>query len=148
MFVWLGGFLSGWFFHENNKDGKNKQETNRYALGLAVGGEPLQKITLPTTESKITAAIWANLDDLILTGHENGECKQFEMKVSHLRSGVIGAEKHSYKQKRTCVNIYEQGATLLEMQMTPQWLQVPLLKCKGGLLLIYPVVWLTVGAPL
>eukprot|EP00745_Piridium_sociabile_P000892 TRINITY_DN105586_c0_g1_i2.p1 TRINITY_DN105586_c0_g1~~TRINITY_DN105586_c0_g1_i2.p1 ORF type:complete len:328 (+),score=86.95 TRINITY_DN105586_c0_g1_i2:106-1089(+) len=44
-------------------------------------GEPLQRITLPTTETKITSAVWANLEDTILTGHENGECRQYEVKT-------------------------------------------------------------------
>ncbi|XP_076472910.1 eukaryotic translation initiation factor 3 subunit I-like [Babylonia areolata] len=49
-----------------------------------LNGEPLQRITLPTTEAKITSAVWADLDDLILTGHENGECKQFEVKTGDM----------------------------------------------------------------
>ena len=54
------------------------------SLIWAASGEPLQKISQPTNEAKITSAIWANLEDMILTGHENGECKQFEVKVGQV----------------------------------------------------------------
>jgi hypothetical protein len=48
-----------------------------------VSGDPLQKITISQVDSKITSAIWAGLDEMILTGHENGELRQYDMKVSY-----------------------------------------------------------------
>nr|KAG5687282.1 hypothetical protein BaRGS_001947 [Batillaria attramentaria] len=56
--------------------------------------EPLQRVTFPTTEPKITSAIWGGLEDFILTGHENGEVNQFEFKSGE----KIASEKPHNKQ--------------------------------------------------
>lgn len=49
-----------------------------------LSGEPLQKITIPASDTKITSAIWAGLDETIITGHENGDLKQWEMKTGDM----------------------------------------------------------------
>lgn len=57
-----------------------------------LSGDPLQKITIPTSESKITSAVWCGLDEMILTGHENGDCRQYEMKSGEV---LNSAKAHS-----------------------------------------------------
>lgn len=59
-----------------------------------LSGEPQQKITIPTSEPKITSAIWCGLDEVIITGHENGECRQYEMKSTEL----LNSNKEHTKQ--------------------------------------------------
>jgi len=58
-----------------------------------LSGDPLQKTSLPTSEAKITSAIWAGLDDIILTGHENGELRQYEMKTGDMLRSTKGHNK-------------------------------------------------------
>lgn len=48
---------------------------------MTESGEPSQRVALPTSDAKITSAIWGGLEDFILTGHENGEVCQFDVKV-------------------------------------------------------------------
>jgi len=40
--------------------------------------EPAKSI--PMAKSKVTAALWSHLDDFIVTGHENGEICQFDLR--------------------------------------------------------------------
>ncbi|PVD32708.1 hypothetical protein C0Q70_08153 [Pomacea canaliculata] len=57
-------------------------------------GEPSQRVALPTSDAKITSAIWGGLEDFILTGHENGEVCQFDVKTGE----KIASEKGHNKQ--------------------------------------------------
>lgn len=36
------------------------------------------KITIPRTQSKITAAVWGALDEFLIFGHEGGELTQWD----------------------------------------------------------------------
>ena len=47
----------------------------------AVSGSPMMTIPIDPAQSKITSAIWGPHDEFILTGHENGEINQFDIKV-------------------------------------------------------------------
>jgi len=47
-------------------------------------GEPMTKITIPQDQTKITSAVWSNLDECILAGHENGSCTKFDMKAGDI----------------------------------------------------------------
>lgn len=39
-------------------------------------------------DSKVTAALWGPLDEIILTGHENGDLMQWDVKVQSRPSPV------------------------------------------------------------
>lgn len=39
------------------------------------------KIPIPTTGPKVSSMIWSGLDDLLLTGHDNGDLVQWDMKT-------------------------------------------------------------------
>ena len=41
----------------------------------------MMTIPIDPAQSKITSAIWGPHDEFILTGHENGEINQFDIKV-------------------------------------------------------------------
>jgi len=58
-----------------------------------MNGEPLQKISIPLSDAKITSAIWAGLDDMILTGHENGDLRQYELKTGDMLRSTKGHNK-------------------------------------------------------
>jgi len=45
-------------------------------------GEPF--LNIPMNKSKVTSALWSHLDDLIITGHENGEICQFDIRTNSL----------------------------------------------------------------
>ena len=46
---------------------------------LSENNEPF--MALPQPKSKITSAVWGPLDEMIITGHENGELVQWDVKV-------------------------------------------------------------------
>lgn len=50
-------------------------------------------MALPQARSKITSAVWASLDDLIITGHENGELVQWDVKEGDRVHGVMEHNK-------------------------------------------------------
>lgn len=39
-------------------------------------------MTMPVSGSKVTSAVWASLDDTIVSGHENGDVCKWDIKVS------------------------------------------------------------------
>ena len=55
--------------------------TNQCVRGCLPPGnnEPMQ--VLPMPKEKVTSAIWSPLDEGIITGHENGDLCQWELKV-------------------------------------------------------------------
>ena len=49
-------------------------------------------LTVPVTaakDAKVTAAVWSALDEYIITGHENGEIRQYDAKVVRLDTAYI-----------------------------------------------------------
>lgn len=42
------------------------------AESLSSSGPPIPYLTIPVTDSKVTAGLWGPLDEVVLTGHENG----------------------------------------------------------------------------
>jgi len=43
--------------------------------------EPIFKVAIPSGGPKVTSMIWSGLDELLLTGHENGDLVQWDMKT-------------------------------------------------------------------
>lgn len=43
--------------------------------------EPIFKVAIPTGGPKVTSMIWSGLDDLLLTGHDNGDLVQWDVKT-------------------------------------------------------------------
>jgi len=43
--------------------------------------EPIFKVAIPTGGPKVTSMIWSGLDDLLLTGHDNGDIVQWDVKT-------------------------------------------------------------------
>jgi len=46
---------------------------------LSENNEPMWSV--PSATSKITSAIWGPLDEVLVTGHENGDLCQWDVKV-------------------------------------------------------------------
>ena len=46
-------------------------------------GKPTPYLTIPVTDSKVTAAVWGPLDQYLLTGHENGSVSKWCAKVDN-----------------------------------------------------------------
>lgn len=44
------------------------------------GSEPI--LSIPVPESKVTALQWGPIDEMIVTGHENGKITQWDMTVN------------------------------------------------------------------
>jgi len=42
---------------------------------------PVMKINIPTGAPKVTSMIWSGLDDQLITGHENGDLVQWDLKT-------------------------------------------------------------------
>ena len=58
--------------------------------------EPIFKVAIPTGGPKVTSMIWSGLDDLLLTGHDNGDLVQWDVKTQKklkLTSGICNARK-------------------------------------------------------
>lgn len=45
------------------------------------GEEPIMKVSIPQGGPKVTSMVWSGLDDYILTGHENGDVVQWDIKT-------------------------------------------------------------------
>lgn len=43
----------------------------------------------PNSKSKVTSAVWGPLDEVIITGHENGELSQWDVKVNGLHLASV-----------------------------------------------------------
>merc|ERR1711915_858494 len=43
--------------------------------------EPVMKIQIPSNGPKITSMLWSSLDNCLLTGHENGDLVQWDMRT-------------------------------------------------------------------
>jgi len=43
--------------------------------------EPIMKVSIPQGGPKVTSMVWSGLDDYILTGHENGDVVQWDIKT-------------------------------------------------------------------
>jgi translation initiation factor 3 subunit I len=57
---------------------------------IAENNEPM--MVLPMPSSKVTSAVWAHLDQMIISGHENGDIIQWDMKEGEM---VKKIENHS-----------------------------------------------------
>jgi len=44
--------------------------------------EPIMKIPIPANGPKVSAMIWSGMDDTLLTGHDNGDIVQWDLKTS------------------------------------------------------------------
>merc|ERR1712098_19439 len=42
--------------------------------------EPIFKVQIPSAGPKVTSAIWSGLDEILLTGHDNGDLVQWDLK--------------------------------------------------------------------
>ena len=54
--------------------------------------EPIFKVAIPTGGPKVTSMIWSGLDDLLVTGHDNGDLVQWDVKTQKklkLTSGLV-----------------------------------------------------------
>lgn len=52
--------------------------------------EPIMRITVP--DAKVTSALWGPLDQYIITGHENGEITQWDLKAGKV---ITSVKEHS-----------------------------------------------------
>lgn len=43
---------------------------------------PILRIPIPNTGPKVTSMLWGPLDKSVITGHENGELTQWDLRVS------------------------------------------------------------------
>lgn len=53
----------------------------RVKLSLLLTGNNEPMWVVPSAKSKITSAVWGPLDEVIITGHENGELHQWDVSV-------------------------------------------------------------------
>eukprot|EP00040_Diaphanoeca_grandis_P017409 m.90685 g.90685 ORF g.90685 m.90685 type:complete len:330 (+) comp26418_c0_seq2:146-1135(+) len=58
------------------------------------GGNAIPYLTIPSTDSKITAAVWGAVDESIITGHDNGAICKWDAKTGALIKRV---KEHSKK---------------------------------------------------
>jgi len=56
--------------------------------------EPIMKISIPSGGPKVTSMVWSGLDDYILTGHENGDVVQWDMKTQKKLCIKSNHQKH------------------------------------------------------
>lgn len=56
--------------------------------------EPIIKIPIPTGGPKVTSMIWSGLDDYLLTGHDNGDLVQWDMKT-HKKLKLVSEHQKS-----------------------------------------------------
>lgn len=49
--------------------------------------------TIPMAKSKVTAAVWGPLDEMIITGHDNGDLCQYDIKSQALTTRVLDHAK-------------------------------------------------------
>jgi len=45
--------------------------------------DPIMNITIPTNGPKVTSLLWGGLDNFIVTGHDNGDIVQWDLKTHH-----------------------------------------------------------------
>jgi len=60
------------------------------AESLSSSAELSPYLTIPCTDSKVTAAIWGPLDEYILTGHDNGSISKYCAKTGELIKNIKG----------------------------------------------------------
>lgn len=51
------------------------------SLVLSTSDKPVMTIPIPTAGPKVTAAIWGTLDEQLITGHDNGDIVQWDIKT-------------------------------------------------------------------
>jgi translation initiation factor 3 subunit I len=52
------------------------------AKNFSADAEPVLKLPIPPNGPKVTAMLWAGLEDTLLTGHDNGDIVQWDLKTS------------------------------------------------------------------
>merc|ERR1712080_700557 len=52
------------------------------AKNFSADAEPIMKIPIPANGPKVSAMIWSGMDDTLLTGHDNGDIVQWDLKTS------------------------------------------------------------------
>jgi len=63
---------------------------------------PKPYLTIPVTDSKVTSAVWGSLDEVLLTGHENGTLTKWDPKSGESLASVKGhGDKINDIQKST-----------------------------------------------
>ena len=55
-------------------------------------------------DSKVTAALWGPLDEVIFTGHENGDLVQWDVKVTSMQCKLLllKCSYYTYRHKYSC----------------------------------------------
>jgi len=59
--------------------GVKSVELMAVCAGLVGNNDPMWSV--PSAKSKITSAVWGPLDEVIITGHENGDLCQWDVSV-------------------------------------------------------------------
>ena len=54
---------------------------------------PIMNFTIPEKGPKVTSLLWSGLDDFIVTGHDNGDIVQWDLKTHHKLKMVSHHEK-------------------------------------------------------
>lgn len=75
-------------------------EIKLYDVNDALAGSTTPYLTIPVTDSKVTAAVWGPLDKYVITGHENGTVSKYCAKTGErLRSVKPHTDKINDIQK-------------------------------------------------
>lgn len=71
-------------------------------------GDPMKKIAIDASMSKITSAFWGTMEDVILTGHEQGEICVFDVKT-----GEIIKKSKDHTQKINDMQLSKDGTMFI-----------------------------------
>ena len=64
---------------------------------------------IPIPKAKITSALWGPLDEVILTGHENGELCQWDIKVVNPKNVAPNKIRQGLRN-----NLHQSGVNLYQ----------------------------------
>jgi len=56
--------------------------------------DPIMSITIPPNGPKVTSLLWGTLDEFLVTGHDNGDIVQWDMKTHHKLKMATNHEKN------------------------------------------------------
>ncbi|GAB6030569.1 Eukaryotic translation initiation factor 3 subunit I [Chamberlinius hualienensis] len=67
---------------------KHKCEIHIVDTGHMASGQSSPILRIPVDDSKVTAALWSSLDQIIITGHDDGVLSQWDLRMGKLLTSV------------------------------------------------------------
>ena len=62
-------------------------------VSVSTEATPILSITIPSAGPKVTSILWGTLDEFLVTGHDNGDIVQWDMKTNQKLKMATNHEK-------------------------------------------------------